>query len=140
MKKTLIVVAIIGLALHGCAGRTPNPVSAYELGDERKSCNSLKAELANTQADIQRKLPDVDKTGQNVALGVTGFFLLVPLFFMDFSKADQIEVEALRRRYNNLVILASEKQCGFENKPIPDFQKPPAEAAQGAAPVSGTRP
>jgi hypothetical protein len=129
MKKTLVAVAILAMAAYGCAGRTPNPVAGYELGDDRKSCNSLKAELANTHADIQRKLPDVNKTGQNVALGVTGAFLLVPLFFMDFSKADQIEVEALRRRYNNLVILASEKSCGFEDKPIPDFQKPPAATA-----------
>ena len=132
MKKTTIAVAMAVLALYGCAGRTPNPVASYELGDDKKSCNALKAELTNTDADIQRKLPDVDKTGQNVALGVTGAFFIVPLFFMDFSKADQIEVEALRRRHNSLVILASEKGCGFESKEMPEFQKSQASAPADA--------
>ncbi|HYL89771.1 MAG TPA: hypothetical protein VEU32_13515 [Burkholderiales bacterium] len=69
------------------------------------------------------KIPEADKTGQNVALGVAGVFLIVPWFFMDLSKADQVELEALRRRYNTLVIMASEKQCGFDVKPIQDPTK-----------------
>ena len=79
------------------------------------------------EADIQRKLPDSEKTGSNVALGVAGAFLLVPWFFMDFSKADQVEIEALRRRYNSLVIISADKDCGFENKAIPEFTKPAVE-------------
>lgn len=50
---------------------------------------------------------------------------------MDFSKADQIEVDAYRRRYNHLVILSGEKNCGFDIKPVPEFTKPQVEAADG---------
>ena len=124
MQKLIAVFLVVCLAVAGCAGRTPNPVPSYQPGDEKRSCNGLKAEISNVEADIQRKLPDAEKTGSNVALGVAGAFLLVPWFFMDFSKADQIEIEALRRRYNQLVILSSEKSCGFENKEIPAFDKP----------------
>ena len=124
MRRMLAVVLIACMGIYGCAGRTPNPVASYQPGDEKKSCNALKAEIANTEADIQRILPNSDKTGSNVALGIAGAFLLVPWFFMDFSRADQVELEAHRRRYNALVILASEKSCGFEIKPLPELQKP----------------
>jgi hypothetical protein len=133
MKNVLVVTLILCLSAYGCAGRTPNPVQTYQYGDEKRSCNALRAEISNIESDIQRKLPDSDKTGTNVALGVAGAFLLVPWFFMDFSKADQVEIEALRRRYNHLVILSAEKSCGFDFKEIPEFQKPqekPAEAKQ----------
>lgn len=135
MKRTMIALAIACLAGTGCAGRTPNPVAPYQLGDDRKSCNALKAELGYTEQDILRKIPEADKTGQNVALGVAGAFFLVPWFFMDLSKADQVELEALRRRYNNLLILAEEKQCGFETKPLPDPQKAAPAAAEAPAPA-----
>jgi hypothetical protein len=131
MKKAFIAVLVLCMGAYGCAGRTPNPVSSYQYGDDKKSCNALKAEIASIETEIQAKLPNSDKTGQNVALGVAGWFLIVPWFFMDFSKADQIEIEALRRRYNNLVLISAEKSCGFDNKPIPEFQKPqPQEAPQ----------
>jgi len=133
MKKALAVLLVVCLGSYGCAGRTPNPVSEYQYGDDKKSCNALKAEIVNTESDIQRKLPEADKTGSNVALGVAGAFLLVPWFFMDFSKADQVEIEALRRRYNTLVILSSEKSCGFDYKPLPEIQKPQETAASSTA-------
>lgn len=130
--KTSAAIVVVCLGLFACAGRTPNPVPSYQYGDDRRSCSGLKAELANTEADILAKIPEADKTGQNVALGVAGAFLIVPWFFMDLSKADQVELEALRRRYNTLVIMASEKQCGFDVKPIQDPSKmqPTQEAQQ----------
>ena len=137
MKKSTVVLAVC-VGLSACAGRTPNPVQSYQLGDDRKSCAALKAELANTEADILRKVPEADKTGQNVALGVAGAFFIVPWFFMDLSKADQVELEALRRRYNNLVILASEKECGFDVQPIQDPSKLQTQEAKQPASPSAT--
>ena len=74
--------------------------------------------------EIQRLIPQTDKTGKNVALGVTGFFFIIPLFFMDLSKAEQIEIDAYRRRYNHLLIIAGDKQCGSERTEIPKFDQP----------------
>lgn len=127
MRKAAVFGLVVILGAYGCAGRTPNPVQSYQYGDDKKSCSTLKVELGSLESDIQRKLPDVDKTSKNVALGVAGAFFLVPWFFMDFSHADQVEVEALRRRYNNLVLMSAEKSCGFENKEIPAFEKPQAD-------------
>jgi hypothetical protein len=105
--KRIISLSCCLLILAACAGRTPNPVSEYQYGDEKKSCERLRAEISTINTDIATLLPDVDKTGQNVALGVVGLWLIVPWFFMDFSEAEQVEINALRRRHNNLVAIAS---------------------------------
>lgn len=125
IRSTLNALTIGTLLLTtACAGRTPNPVSEYQYGDEKKSCERLRADISSINAEIAALLPDADKTGQNVALGVAGAFLIVPWFFMDFSESEQVEVNALRRRHNNLVGISSEKNCGFEDKEIPPFEKP----------------
>jgi hypothetical protein len=49
--------------------------------------------------------------------------LSVPLFFMDLSKAEQVEANALTQRYNHLLEIGDENNCGFSGAPIPDFKK-----------------
>jgi len=105
----------------GCAGRAANPVMVHQYGDDQKSCKALKHELMFIEGEITRLMPQTEKTKKNVALGVAGALLIVPWFFMDMSKAEQIEVDAFRRRYNHLVILAEEKNCGLEKQEIPEF-------------------
>jgi len=99
-----------------------------QYGDEKKSCEALEREMTFIQGEIQRLIPKTEKTGKNTALGITGFFFLVPLFFMDLSQAEQMEVDAYRQRYNHLLIIAGDKKCGLDKQEIPDFRKP-AETA-----------
>ncbi|HDL01663.1 MAG TPA: hypothetical protein ENH23_05455 [candidate division Zixibacteria bacterium] len=94
-----------------------------QYGDDKKTCQALEQEMVFIQSEIQRLIPQTEKTGKNVVLGVTGFFLLVPLLFMDLSKAEQMEVAAYRQRYNHLLIIAGDKQCGIEGQQIPDFRQ-----------------
>ena len=108
-----------------------------QYGDNEKSCQALEREIAFIQGEIQRLIPQTEKTGKNVALGVTGFFLIVPLFFMDLSKAEQTEVDANRQRYNHLVIIAGDKQCGIQSQQIPEFAK---QVEQGAPAAAETKP
>ena len=130
-NRVMVSVVTLCIAFYGCAGRTPNPVMVQQYGDEKKSCTALQRELTFIEGEITRMIPDTNKTGSNIALGVAGAFLLVPWFFMDFSKAEQVEVDAYRRRYNHLVILAGEKNCGFDFKQVPDFKQPQPEAPEG---------
>ena len=116
MKQTLCLLLSIVVFFAGCAGREAYPVQSYIPGDEKKSCVVLKAEMAQIEADILKKLPHADKTGGNILLGVAGAFLIVPWFFMDLKGADKIEVEALQRRYNTLSILAADKECVISGK------------------------
>ncbi len=126
MKKILTGLVVLFMVI-GCAGRTANPVMLHQYGDANKSCRALESELLFIQAEIARLVPKTQKTGKNVALGVTGWFFIVPLFFMDLSDAEQVEVNAYRQRYNHLVILAEEKNCGIVLEE-PATEEPTAEA------------
>lgn len=126
MWKPLCLLISVSM-ISACGGRAANPVMPAQYGDEKKSCRALQVDMMNTQAEITNLLPKTDKTGKNVALGVTGFFLIVPLFFMDMKESEQIEVNALRQRYNHLVSIAADKECGYENKPIPELTKSKVE-------------
>ena len=130
-RKISLVTLVITALIVGCAGRTANPVMVQQYGDDDKSCVALEKEMQFIQSEIQRLIPETEKTGKNVALGVTGFFLIVPLFFMDLSQAEQQEVNAYRQRYNHLLILAGEKNCGVNAEPIPAFDKPSPTDAEG---------
>ena len=123
LKAGLAWLVITTLVI-GCAGRAANPIMIQQYGDDKKTCQALEREMAFIQGEIQRLIPQTEKTGKNVALGVTGFFFLVPLFFMDLSKAEQVEVDAYRQRYNHLLIIAGDKQCGIEGQSIPEFGNP----------------
>ena len=123
-KWSLRFVSIIVLLsfLSGCGGRVANLVSSAQYGDEKKSCESLQFEMSATQDQINRLIPQTKKTGKNVLLGVVGWFLIVPWFFMDLSRAEQEEIDALRLRYNHLVIVATDKGCLEQREQIPDFR------------------
>ena len=123
-SNKLSKVVLLMITVVGCAGRAANPVMVNQYGDEGKSCKALEKEILFTEEEIKRLMPETDKTGKNVALGVAGAFLIVPWFFMDLSKAEQIEVDAFRRRHNRLIIIAEDKKCGLNRQQIPDFEKP----------------
>jgi hypothetical protein len=128
LKAKALLATFIAVTLSvGCAGRAANPVMIQQYGDDKKSCQALEREMAFIQGEMQRLIPQTEKTGKNVALGVTGFFFLVPLFFMDLSQAEQVEVDAYRQRYNHLLIIAGDKKCGFDRTEIPAFTNPSKE-------------
>jgi len=112
LTQCSIVIFTSVALLAACGGRKPNPVAEFEVGDASLSCNGIKAEMAYIDMQVSKLIPDSKKTGKNVALGVTGYFLLVPLFFMDFSKAERIEIEAYQARYLSLQQIADKKGCG----------------------------
>ena len=113
MRNFVFLLLIISVLFGGCAGREAYPVQSFMPGDDKKSCMILKAEMAQIENDIRKKLPKSDKTGGNVLLGAAGCFLIVPWFFMDLKGADKIEMEAFQRRYNALSLLATDKGCSI---------------------------
>ncbi len=119
----MIAILMIFVFCAACGGRAANPVMIHQYGDENRSCQALEREMAFIEGEIQQLIPKTKKTGKNVALGIAGWFLLVPWFFMDLSKAEQEEINAYRQRYNHLLIIAGDKKCGFKKEPIADFKK-----------------
>jgi hypothetical protein len=110
-KKRLRVLIAGALVLTGCWGTAPTPILSYQPGDEKRSCTSLKAEIASNEVEMIRLASEKDSTtGKNVALGVTGALLIVPLFFMDFKGKEAREIAALRHRNRNLRQFAVDKK------------------------------
>jgi hypothetical protein len=97
--------------LASCAGRTPDPVAEYQSYDTQMTCTDINAEIQRNQQRIAQLLPKTQKTGKNVALAATGAVFLVPLFFMDFSDAEQREINAFERRDVRLHMLAESHKC-----------------------------
>ena len=112
MKKSLLGLFAATLLLSACAGRTPNPIPQHQPGDELLSCSQIKQEIMDNQTKVMNLIPQENKIGKNVALGVAGAFVLVPWFFMDFSDAERVEVQAYQLRNNWLRALAANKKCG----------------------------
>lgn len=139
MKPIIMcVAACLSLALWGCGGRAPNPVSQYQPGDEDRSCDGLKGEIAYNEGEIERLLPYEDATGKNVVLGVAGALVLVPWFFMDFKEGEAIEIKALRRRDQWLREVASNKDCvvppskfKFEDEPQEEDKEDKEDISMG---------
>ncbi len=129
MKRisTLTMVSVLSVSLMACGGRTPSPVMVSQYGDHKKSCKVLEHEIVNIQHEIQLLLPKRDKTGKNVALGVAGWFLLVPWFFMDFKNAEATEYEAYRQRYQHLTAIAMDKDCDVAMQDYPSIAQMKAE-------------
>ena len=124
MKKPICLILSVLIFLSGCAGRTANPIAAYLPGDETRSCEGLKAEIAQLQADMQRLLPKTDKGLTNTLWALGGCVVIVPFFFMDLKDAEKIEFEAMRTRHNRLLVYAAEKDCdmmGVRAKKIPSL-------------------
>jgi hypothetical protein len=111
-KRLAALLLASTVVLSGCAGRTPDPIKMYQPNDRQLTCNQIDYQISSNQKEMARLYPQTKKTGKNVALGVAGYFLIVPWFFMDFSDAEKVEITAFQRRDDYLHQLAENKSCG----------------------------
>lgn len=135
-KRSFAMLITCSILLTSCAGHTPNPVSDYQYGDEKRTCEHLRAELSEIQNNIATKASAVSGTStRNVIFGATGIILFWPaLFLMDVSGADKVELEALKKRHNSLLRFAADKECGFEDKQIQPEPPTPAQISTEESP------
>jgi hypothetical protein len=113
-----IVLFFFLVTAIGCGRRTANPILGLQFGDRKKSCEALELEMSQIQQEITRLLPDTEKTAKNVILGIAGLWLIVPWFFMDFTEAEEMEINAFRQRHNQLGLIALDKGCAEDYRPI----------------------
>lgn len=140
MKKIIACTLITTIALMGCAGRAANPVIQDQIGDNQKNCDTLQVEMAGIQTQIQALIPQSDKTGKNVGLGIGGLFLLgIPWFFMDLTEAEKNEINAYNARYNRLQTIAAQKKCSFLVA-TPDAPEAPTNKSVKQVPSDATSP
>lgn len=117
MKRHICAGVAFMFFVSGCAGSGPMPVARYSPADEKRSCASLKAEIKANKKEIAKKIEErTNKTHENLILGASGVFLIVPWFFMDLKGKEAGETEALERRNAALRRVAAVKGC---NAPLP---------------------
>ena len=131
VKARLISFVLSGLLVAGCAGRQAHPVALDQQGDNQRSCASIELEMSQIQTAVQRLIPESDKLGKNVALGIAGSFVFFPWLFMDLTESERVEINAYQQRYNKLMILATQKKCSFLQV-TPDMDDPGSAAAAKA--------
>ncbi len=112
MKEAICILLSMSIFLSGCGGHAANPVDRYMLGDEKKSCNSLYAEVSQLDDEIILKNKEItDRETWNIILFVGGFFIIVPWFFIDCKKSQEVELDALKARKTALMNYYYEKGC-----------------------------
>jgi hypothetical protein len=80
-------------------------------GDEKRTCTSLKAEIASNEAEMIRLVSEKKSTvTKNVLLGAAGVFLIFPWFLMDLKGKSAGELGALRHRNRTLRKFAADKK------------------------------
>jgi hypothetical protein len=122
------------LLLSACAGRPPAPVPVVQPIDEAMSCDAIQAEVgANTQRISELGQERGQKVAQNVVAGVTGAFLILPLFLMDFQNASGVETTALQQRNAYLSTLARQRCQGMPGVTVQAVTPAPAAAPAAAA-------
>ncbi len=109
MGKIFFVIVFIFSSFFyaGCGGHEPNPVALHQVGDDRRSCESLRLEIAQNETFITKKVKkDEGKFWSNTLW----FLFFTPA--MDLKEAEKTEAEALQHRNACLKILMAEKGCG----------------------------
>jgi hypothetical protein len=113
MKKLIAFCLVVAVATAGCATTPANPVPVAQVGDETKPCDAIVNEMQQMISAQQMAAGDKNtQIGSNVALGVSGFFLLgIPWFFMDLGGAATVEQKAAQARFQRLQQMAIDRKC-----------------------------
>ena len=92
-------IAMLGIAVAGCAGRDPEPIATVQPWDQTASCTQIRAEIEANNVKV-KELADEQgwKAAQNVVTGVGGVFIPVLWFGMDWKGSASKDVAALQAR------------------------------------------
>ena len=129
------VVATLGVALMGCAGRDPQPMASVQPQDAYSDCTMIRAEIeANNMKTQQLANEQGWKVAQNVGAGVVGLVIWPVWFGMDFKDAAGKEAAALQARQQYLTVLATQR-CA-----TPPATTPKGSPHTSTATCKGCRP
>ena len=132
MKKLITTIVLTSFLLVACGGKTPHPVAQIQPGDDYMNCGQINKMITDNNNKIVSLFPKTKKMAKNAALGAAGYFLIVPWFFMDFSDAERLEIDAYQQRNDWLRTLANRKHCDMSKVPHRIKFKKPANANRSA--------
>ena len=96
-----------------CGGRAANPVSVKRDQDPELTCTQIEYEIYQIRNDITELYSQAAKSRKKKrALSVLTIFTPLAYVFSDLRKAEKIEINALQKRHNHIVMIAKKKSCG----------------------------
>jgi hypothetical protein len=123
MKKVfvnLVLITIVCAAVSACRGRNANPIQVVQDRDHKLSCEEMQMELLSIQRYMQTLRAERSQSNVgNVAAGVGSLIFLPAIAFLDLSKAEKVEIEAYKSRYEHLQYLMVTRKC---NQTIPPLK------------------
>ena len=121
-----LIIAVAGLTLAACAGRSPNPVPEASIYDRYMTCEQIRNEVASNyvkQSDLMRDQAWAEEKndmimGLSVAFPPGWFGLDMGVEEDDPNSPQQIDHSALATRNRHLIAMAQAK--GFNCWPGKD--------------------
>lgn len=111
LKRFAIISIISALLLSACGGRNAHPIKTVWPDDGTMTCEDISSERRRNNGEIaQLRAENARRIRHNVNAFCT-FFCIIPLFTLDFSDAQAIEVDAYKERNRRLEDIALLKKC-----------------------------
>ena len=96
-----------------CGGRAANPVSVKRDQDSELTCMKIEYEIYQIRSDITELYSQAAKSRKKKrALSMLTIFTPLAYVFSDLRKAEKIEINALQKRHNHIVMIAQKNGCG----------------------------
>jgi len=96
-----------------CGGRAASPVSVKRDQDQELTCTQIEYEIYQIRNDIAELYSQAAKSRKKKrALSVLTIFTPLAYVFSDLRKAEKVEISALQKRHNHIVMIARKKGCG----------------------------
>ena len=135
------VVAMLGIALVGCAGRDPAPIATVQAQDAYADCTMIRAEIEANNAKVTQLANEQGwKVAQNIGAGVAGLVIWPVLFGMDFKDAAGKEAAALQARQQYLTVLATQRCAAPAPATTPKRSPTRQQSARAAVPPPSPTP
>lgn len=106
-------VVLVSLLLAACAGRTAHPIKSVYPDDATLSCTDIQTERRKNNGEIVRLTAEKARRIRHNVNSLLTFFCIIPLFELNFSNADGIEIEAYKERNRRLGDLAKQLNCNL---------------------------
>jgi hypothetical protein len=117
MMKFFTITSVISvLLLTACGGRTAHPIKTLWPDDGTMTCEDISSEQARNNGEIAQLAAEKGrKIKRNIDHACT-FFCIFPLFMIDLTDTQDIEIDAYEARNKRLEDLALLKKCPMEQK------------------------
>ncbi len=112
MMKFFTIISVISvLLLTACGGRTAHPIKTLWPDDGTMSCEDISSELARNNGEIAILSAEKGRKIKHNIDNACMFFCIFPLFMIDLTDTQNIEINAYEARNKRLEDLALLKKC-----------------------------